>query len=443
MTKDCPLTPELAQTLVGQYLANKGKTTVARAKNILILWLRTCFTRDAWGNYHAPSGERWHFKSTVLNRQVKEAGDWRSVASSPILAAALALVADAAKVVGDTVAAERVKAERVGRVADKKARASAAEEKRANHRAALVAAKRIAWEDRAVILRALGVGKPLPAEPLAELQAKVKLYTREYRLMADAGVDSPPDGDFATVDRPPLLPLARDVSYQWVEHVGPLPYTVRVETSSKGVALIRIGQQGSGLDIDAATRAMTTTRATDLQGDGYLSARVEAAPDGRLGAALFMLVSHKPTAALRLWGLWCRMMRGYGIGRWLGEGLNEAATKMVRAMAKNGSIQIEAEYGSSMVIRCAERKPNPGKVGKHRGPPPEPLPWREARHGDKVGQCPRCGRWHWLRDGVMAAHGHMSRKEVTTPDGQTHVLDTPKLCGGSGRLPQRGTVEDY
>lgn len=348
-----------ARAMLEVYGAKPGALTVGVAERVIAAHLRSLgLTPDRYGNYVVRDGvERWHFSEQNLQHQEKYQGDWRNIDSEPSLDAALALLAEAARVVGDAKAEARVAAARGSRKSARSARAGKAAAGAAEEAARTAAFKRFGFEHPELLLRGLGRGKRLTEAESATSNAALAEYAETYRRALPVG----DDGQFASLDRPPFLPLVRNTSYVWREEVGGSAFTVRVAHFEPGVATVEIGD-GRGMAVNAATRSWRLS-SRDGEGPAYLSGRVSSDARGAISATLFFVVSRRPMGGTQALLLWCRMMRGYGVRRWVGEGLSDDGTKMIDALEYLGHIRITARSGSSAVIECLSpkfnRRPNP------------------------------------------------------------------------------------
>ncbi len=351
MASPFDLTSEEARALLQRYAAQKEPLNLERAESILRDYLRARHPPDRWGNYPRPDGKRFHFAARTLHLQERYLGAWRNVSSSPLLVAALSLLGDAAVVANDVDAAARIDRERAHRV-----RAGDRREKRARDDAAALTARQTAFRDLAFrspreILRGLGYGPKLTPRALGAFQEELRALTDRYR--ADP---SPPGVTFARVDQPPVLPLVRPLAYRWAESVGEARYTVRVQPVEEGVATVEIGS-GAGLSVNASTRAVRSSSRAD-EGDAYLAGRVAIdRKTARISATLFLITSRRPMAGTQALGLWCRMMRGYGVDRWFGEAMSADGDKMFRALERLGRIRVVSRSLSDVVVECSPGAP--------------------------------------------------------------------------------------
>jgi hypothetical protein len=343
------LDPAIAEAILAA--APKGRLDIAKSRNVIAAWLRASgYERDAWGNYHEEPGRiRWHFSTQMLQRQEKSDGEWRSRTSLPAIEAATNLLLRAAKALGRTDVLEQARGERQRRTAARTKRASAAEKDRMGREATVAAWKRIAWEHPDAML-ATGL-HTLPAAKGEELGALQRRYREEFQADLEAGRKLPPDSAFASASRPPLIPLFGPFRYAWVERMGDAEYSVRLERAEPGVMSVVIGTEG-GFHADPVTHGMRYDHA-DARGDGQVTGQVQV-HEGKLQAALFMLSTTKktPLSAMRLGHLWCRLMAGWGIRRWLAQAVGEEGEAFVRAAAKRGSLKVLGARGRDMLVEC-------------------------------------------------------------------------------------------
>lgn len=330
---------------------------------VIFAWLRAKgYERDRWGNYlkAAEPDVRWHFKERVLNQQYKYAGEWRNKSSRSLIEVANNLIVNAAKALGQPEAevATAARGRREQRTAAAEKRAAKVAREALQKQARTLAAKALAWKYRAELDRQLRGELPTPsvAEQFrADNAAAVE--TILAALEAKQPVDDD-DGQIATVDQPPLLPLLQDVQYEWDHRQDGVDYTIAVAHHQRGQAAIRIGKSTDadiGIGVDPITHAISWQLHRDQRGDGLATGQL-VQREGVRFAKLFLIIAHDKQRGVgtRLMRIWCRLMAGYGVSDWLAEAVGPEGEAFLLALEKRGTIEIDHENskGAFWLVRC-------------------------------------------------------------------------------------------
>ena len=327
------------------------------AAHIVALWLTQELgaVRNRWGKYEIGAALRWHISDRVVHKQTKgeRSGDWFNARSYGLIDLALELIKIAEEKLG--IAGGRGATMKASRGAAAEKAEAKREEKKLQDQALELANKALSFKYRDEALVVLQ-HKPLPEDRRAALAAEQKALRDEFVAALRAGTPPPAtDEAFATVDKPPVLALYKDIKYQWVERQDGVEYTIRVEEFLP--TRIHIGASASGmLQIDPVTHVMRSYMGPELKGDGHADGSIEPREDheGRLHARLFMMAAHesKKGAGARMLKLWCRLMAGYGVTHWLGEAVGPEGMAFLKRMEARGAIKIEAEDRGYLVVRC-------------------------------------------------------------------------------------------
>lgn len=346
--------PHAARALIGAHGSAPARLTVRSAVALLRAYLSgSGLSADRWGNYPLGAERRWHFSAQNLKLQEKYQGSWMDVESKPVIDAALAALAEAATSAGDEACARRVReaAAARGAASSRRSDKAAAEAKAAAARAA--AFRRLAELHPRDALRGLGWGQKLDAARAEALQAELAALA-EQALSGGIRGAAPP----VSAARPPTLPLARRESYEWVERVGGSGYTVSVLHSEPGRASVEIG--ASGVSVDASTGGWRPASARGRVGDAYIAGSVSVSRSGEMSASLLLIVSRRPMAGAQAMSVWCSVMRGYGVKRWVGQGVNAQGERLLRGLERIGHLRVASLSGSTAVVECSpERRANP------------------------------------------------------------------------------------
>ena len=128
----------------------------------------------------------------------------------------------------------------------------------------------------------------------------------------------------------------------------------------KGKAVVEIGHPGGAMGgtigVDPVTlRIRSRWGGAEAKGDGYISGTLgydkeEAAID----AGLLMMTAHQPRsgAGARLLWIWCTLMGGYLIRRWVAEAVGPEGEAFLKAMERRGEITLHGQRGSYWVASC-------------------------------------------------------------------------------------------
>lgn len=344
------MTPELAQQLLNRGIPKTGSEAEATLK----AWLRNSpdKTPDRYGNFLwtalDKAGEerkyRFHFQAQVLNKQVlnTRGGSWSNLSSTLFLDSALGLLAHAAKVVNDGMAAAAVEKAQARRVEKQHDRASKKESAEMRAAATTWAWKRIAWEAWEDFRKlALEMGMDASQKELDRLQEAREVLEDEYleramtsdRQPVEADGSTPAGGDpvFASASKPPVLPFIHSrFKYIWAEASGrdQDALTVRVEQGEQHrpgpgerEVIIRLGAPPGGLEVNARGR-VTHTWTSGLLGAPrqYLVGTVNTwnGPDGSapLIGQIVSAPEREGPEAEDVWLLWEKILRGYRVPRY-------------------------------------------------------------------------------------------------------------------------------
>lgn len=333
------MTPELAQQLLNRGIPKTG----SEAETLLKVWLRGSPDKllDAYGNYlwtgTTKSGERtryrFHFAKTVLQKQFHNGREWSNLSSTLFLDSALGLLAHAAKVVGDGMAAAAVEKAQARRVEKKHDRSSKKESAEMRAAATTWAWKRIAWEAWEDFRKlALEMDMEAGQKELDRLQEAREVLEDEYlerattsdRQPIEADGQTPAGGDpvFASASKPPVLPFIHNrFKYVWAEGSGQSALTVRVEQGEeRGGVIIRLGAPPGGLEVNARGRVTHTwTRGMLGAPRQYLVGTVNTLDAGLPKELLGQIVSapeREGPEAEDVWMLWEKILRGYRVTRY-------------------------------------------------------------------------------------------------------------------------------
>lgn len=332
------MTPELAQQLLNRGIPKTG----SEAETLLKVWLRNSPDKllDAYGNFlwtgTTKSGERtryrFHFAKTVLQKQFHNGREWSNLSSTLFLDSALGLLAHAAKVVNDGMAAAAVEKAQARRVEKQHDRASKKESAEMRAAATTWAWKRIAWEAWEDFRKlALEMDMEAGQKELDRLQEAREVLEDEYlerattsdRQPIEADGQTPAGGDpvFASADKPPLLPfVSNKFKYVWAQASGASVFSVRVEQGARpGEIFVRIGAPPGGLEVTPSGRITHALLASqNLLGDDYLAGLVTNGVDGPFGGILVAPSrSLGPQDNTDVWALWRKLLRSYGAAKFL------------------------------------------------------------------------------------------------------------------------------
>jgi len=320
---------------------------------------------DRYGNLLHPTkkDDRIHFSKQRVQRQAKIMGTWKNIRTYSPVDAARKLVVEAAKLENDaeTLAAWAKGAQ--AKVRQKKTAAKRREKQSLRKKAAVAAMKQLAAENPRLVAVA-GYGILLEKEDLDRMIARRDELVEAFMRDVEAGRELPGDDQFASVDKPPTAPLGYDVSYLWTETVDGVQYTVSVRYAHKGVAIVTIGSSSElGLIVDPRTHAMKPADYKP-EGDAQISGQVMFNGDTFMGSLFLISAKQRRTGAGgRVLGLWCRMMKGYGVEAWRAEAVGPEGLAFLQAMQNRGCVEILGGQRSDLVVQCLNcgRKDNPVK----------------------------------------------------------------------------------
>ena len=352
--------PTVAAAVLATAETLPKKLKIADAELIVRRWLRALpREEDRWGNFHLEitpkereSGVvdmRYHFTDRQLQRQAKygDRPDWYNRSSEPLLEAANTLIRKAGEALGRTDVVERatkVKTQRV-EATEKRARAVVSkDEERAAHD---LARKFLAKRYRDDVLKNY-TNVTIEPERLAEMKSVLEFQSAFFR-----GVKTKPDDSaFASIDAPPILPVFGPITYEWVESEGGVAYSVFVTNKEKNKAIVKIGASGGMLDIDPVTMRVSAQRRENIQGDGFIDGYI-VQKDGKFYGALVVIqaTETKRGVGTRLLNLWCRLMAGYGITRWMAVSVGDEGAAFFNALEKRGRVRVDRR-DVNWVMQC-------------------------------------------------------------------------------------------
>lgn len=336
-------------------------------------WLRALgWKEDRYGNYLNPQddGERYHFKTNVLNRQKKLNGDWHNMSSTPLIDAASNLIVSAASVTGDNDIAKRFSKAKVKRKEVKAARADKAEDERAAKEAYELTLKQAARED--VDLAVLYATRKASEAKRKAFEEKYRPVVESWKRVVLEGKRPETDEQFADLDHPPLMSLYTSFKYTYNVAVDGFEYTVHASPTEAGYVDLEIGTPSSTVGfmrISASARSIKFTGDIDDKGDAYISGRLFE-DDGKRGAVLFLIASHEKRtgAGSRVLEIWCRMMKSLGIKTWIAESVGDEGAAFFAAMVRKKKLEVYAVRGPNWAMSCKDKsvevKENPTRKAK-------------------------------------------------------------------------------
>lgn len=329
--------------------AAQGETalTGSAAQAVVRAWLEAmALERDSYGNYKLSPTERYHFSKQNLQRQVKIQGRWSNVRSQPYRDAATTLLRKAAAATGRADEVVRL----LGSAEKRKKTLARAAEKRITQ---AERAKEIAKAAIAVDMASPGLA--YQAFALQDDEARQTWEQKVYRE-ADWRTETEAPDPRPTVDRPPLHLLDLAGTVEWVESEGGADYTVWLDHGAAGQMVVTFGSTGGRLPlgVDPASRAITTRGPRAPVGDGYVSGRIMRTRGG-LSAAMFLImaIDKRLGAGRRLLGLWCRLLAGARVERWLAEAIGDEGERWLEAMAREDLLEIQHRRGRTWVVACS------------------------------------------------------------------------------------------
>jgi len=343
------------------------------ASVVIGAWLRALgWKEDRWGNYLNPQddGERYHFKTNVLNRQKKSSGDWSNMSSTPLIDAASNLIVAAAAATGDEDLAKRFSKAKVKRKEEKAARADRAEDERAGKEAYELTMKQAGREDPS--LAVLYVTRKASETKRNAFEEKYRPVVASWKQAVLEDKRPETDEQFADIDHPPVMSLYMSFEYTYDVEVDGVAYSVHASPTESGHVDVEIGRPSSTagfMRISATSQSMKFTGNLDAKGDAYISGRLFEV-DGKRGAVLFLIASHEKRtgAGSRVLEIWCRMMKGLGIKTWIAEAVGDEGAAFFTAMARKKKLEVYGARGSNWAISCKDKsvevKENPTRKAK-------------------------------------------------------------------------------
>jgi len=348
------ITPEQSKAALEAAAAaaegTSGQLSSAEARRIVRAYLRGLgYAEDAWGNFKIDATTRYNFGDTVLRKQSKSTRGWYNLSSRSLISAATSLLQEAGKVLGKTEATERATKIRAKRVKAKERSVS----KKQHDEAAKMASKELAWKHRAAVLKNL-TREPLPEEQLATLKQQYKELTDFYEgFIFKAGREPGDDSAYASIEKPPHLPVFGETNYFWAEKIDGVDYSIEVSHAAKHVARVQVGESGTFMRVDPITGGSRMEN-PDAVGDGGLYGSIAYVEHKGFFAKMYLLIAQakQKGAGTRLLKAWCSMMRGYGITAWVAEAVGEEGNAFLEAMHKRGVIEILKRTGSNVLVAC-------------------------------------------------------------------------------------------
>lgn len=369
--------PETAQAILVHVQQHNvpARMNVATAEGVIRAWLRALgWQQDRYGNFINPENDkdRYHFSKQNLQHQAKD-GEWRNYKSLSMIDAANNLIRASAQLTGDQGVLAKFLAAKEARKAEGEKRAQQAATDRQRKQAYELAMKDFASTHRRKVLD-WKLGK-LSQDAFEKLRGEFDPSMQKWLEHVTSGAAEPGDELFASADNPPILPVVDqygEYEYSWTETVDGVPYTVWIHTATKGQeAEIQIGQSATtGLQVSAISHQLSMSH-RDAKGDAYITGRVFQ-KNGKFGASLFLIISgeKKKGAGTRVMSIWCRLMRGYGVERWVAQAVGPEGAAFMQAMDKKGMLHLENTEGAHWVVSCPEanpaRKPAPPPFDEQR-----------------------------------------------------------------------------
>ncbi len=339
------------------------------ARGLLTVWMSAMgWPRDRYDNWFPGPGRayRYHFSKRMFQYQKKAFGDWKNVESVSLLDAATRVI-----LVSGAKAGRQKEVERFVKKAKtrKKARSRAAvrrqdQERRSfAHRIAVERVLQRNWElaYRYGVLQEKGA---VGAEVSDVLVPQANELADELFDKLKAGkMIRPPR---YSVHEPPTVLFFKDFGALWIEVIGGKRYTIQISNDGPKRAHVHIGKSGkTGLLIDPTRmRVDMGGSAPDAEGDAYVSGSINL-HQGHVFGKLFLIVAHegRKRAGSRALTLWCDLMDGYGIERWIAEAVGDEGMAFFEGLDRKGKIKIYGRKGSNLGIECVSMHPNPKIVG--------------------------------------------------------------------------------
>jgi hypothetical protein len=340
------------------------------ARAVLTAWMRAMgWERDRYNNWFPDRShdKRYHFSKRMFQYQDKFVGRWGNIESVSLLDAATRVIlasgeesgrqAEVARFAKKAATRQKSRARAAGRRADDELRSQA-------RRVAVERVMHQHWE----LAYHYGVlqekGAPLLSEIRDVLMPQADKLGDELfgKLKSGRRIASPR----YSVQDPPTTLFFKDFDTSWTEAIGGTRYTVRIKNRSKTEAHVHIGKSGkSGLVIDPTMMAVDMdSSGAKAEGDAYISGSInlyQGNPFGRL----FLIVAHegRKRAGSRALTLWCDMMDGYAIERWIAEAVGKEGMAFFKSLDRKGKIRIYGSKGSNLGIECVSMHPNPKLLG--------------------------------------------------------------------------------
>lgn len=357
---------------IRQHYADLGRGALdgRKSRSLIERWLRAIgYEQDRYGNYLSKDRQtRWHFKEQVVRREKRHAADagggWFALSSTPLIEAGQNLLLKAAETLEDGEMLALVQ-KRVG------ARQKTAET-RANK----------AKMEETLLKAKIDATKILSAKyPRRYFEAAVRDFkTEDARVMSDELAvltdqalervergERIDDGKIVSLKKPPVACLFSDkISYFWIENVDGVDYSIYIAPKRSGFVEVHIGRPSMSPFtplVSSDTMKLSLDQSSlKSAGDGYISGDITRRPDDQnpdtaMRGRLFLISSHKKQSGTgtRLLKIWCQLMAGYGIDRWIARGVGDEGRAAFQAWERGKKIDIVAEEGATMAIACRHR----------------------------------------------------------------------------------------
>ena len=352
--------PQLAAHEVIDVARDIKKVDTRSAKRIITAWLTARgFVVDRWGNWKKPgvADERYKFKKRNFVKQAKVNGRWGNIGTSQTnIQAALNLVENAVKAVGDEKYVRHLLKKKSARKTAQKKTAVRRITNKQLEEARVHAMHWMAHEYWNLFYDALVLNDKKASNAIqrqvhpqyVELGAAYAELLRDGREL--------PKIKWST-SKPPLTIFFRDAAFSWREKMDSKPYSVSITNHDKQSATVHLGQSGSfGLTVDPHRLVMSGgPESANAVGDAYVSGAVSMlSRGGGLYGRMFMILARKKGrgAGLRILKLWCKLMKGYQIERWMIQALGEEGERWIRLQASRRQLTILQERGADMLVQC-------------------------------------------------------------------------------------------
>ena len=177
------------------------------------------------------------------------------------------------------------------------------------------------------------------ADRLNKEQKELGEFYGEFVFAAGRAV--PTDDAFVSVDKPPFLPMYTSISYFWIEKIDGVEYAFLFDRHEKGKMSIQINTIGHG----TLTGLIGDTGVIDY---GLLD---KPKKPSLIADLVRMEISDLPAGAV-LFGLWCRITKGFGIKWWMIRKHDETLARLVKSLVDAKKIEAEAVEDRMIMVRC-------------------------------------------------------------------------------------------